>query len=430
MADHLLRGRLFVGMARGYQSRWMNILCQKLGVGATYSDGSEADRSNRVLFSENFKIMKAAWSQELLRWDGPTYKVPNPLEGIPDWPPAETITSKYGAPGEIGGDGRTVQGVSVVPKPYSQPHPPLFQAFGASPPTIEWCGENDVVPTILFGAVERIRELLEIYRAAHASQGREIALGERVGVCRTFHIVEGVRGQDAVRAELLRRADSPEAGVFRRLADFGRYVIGDTFAAANDGLRGRVVKDIAAERGVDPFDALVDVVIADDLRTILWPMATDNDPASWDLRRRVWEDPHTMLGGSDAGAHLDRMCGAPYTTRFLADVLRGRKLVPLERAVQMITDDPARLFGLRGRGRVEEGFAADLVLFDPERIEAGQATLVEDLPGGTARLTAESEGIVRVLVNGVVTVEDGRATGAVPGTVLHAGRDTATVTAT
>ena len=152
MADHLLRGRLFVGMARGYQSRWMNILCQKLGVGATYSDGSEADASNRLLFSENFKIMKQAWAQDLLTYDGPTYKVPNPLEGIPDWPPAQTITSKYGAPGEIGEDGTTVKGVSVVPKPYTSPHPPLFQAFGASPPTIEWCGENDVVPTILFGA--------------------------------------------------------------------------------------------------------------------------------------------------------------------------------------------------------------------------------------------------------------------------------------
>jgi alkanesulfonate monooxygenase SsuD/methylene tetrahydromethanopterin reductase-like flavin-dependent oxidoreductase (luciferase family) len=215
IADHLLRGRLFVGMARGYQSRWMNILCQKLGVGATYSDGSEADRSNRLLFSENFKIMKKAWAEELLTWDGPTYKVPNPLSGIPDWPPAETVTATYGAPGEIGSDGHTVQGVSVVPKPYQTPHPPLFQAFGASPPTIEWCGANDVVPTILFGAVERIRELLEIYRAAHAAAGRDVAIGERVGVCRTFHIVEGIRGEDAVRAELLRRAERWEAPVWR-----------------------------------------------------------------------------------------------------------------------------------------------------------------------------------------------------------------------
>ena len=88
-----------------------------------------------------------------------------------------------------------------------------------------------------------------------------------------------------------------------------------------------------------------------------------------------------MLGGSDAGAHLDRMCGAPYTTRFLGDMINGRQLLPIERAVQMITSEPARLFGLRDRGLIREGARADLVLFDPERIGSEHATLVADLPG-------------------------------------------------
>ncbi len=134
-----------------------------------------------------------------------------------------------------------------------------------------------------------------------------------------------------------------------------------------------------------------------------------------------------MLGGSDAGAHLDRMCGAPYTTRFIGDMLRGRKLVSLEQAVKMITSDPASLFGLRERGLIKEGWHADLVLFDPETIGSEDATMVADLPGGSARLTAGSHGVVRVLVNGVATVVDGKATGATPGTVLRSGRDTATV---
>ncbi|MFC9029229.1 N-acyl-D-amino-acid deacylase family protein [Streptomyces arboris] len=229
------------------------------------------------------------------------------------------------------------------------------------------------------------------------------------------------------RAEMLRRADSKEAGVFRRLADFGRYVIGDTYSAANEGLSGRVVNDIAAERGQDPFHCLVEICAADDLRTVLWPMPTDNDPDSWDLRRRTWEHEDVMLGGSDAGAHLDRMCGAPYTTRFLGDCLRGRKLVPLTSAVKMLTDDPARLFGLRERGRIEEGFHADLVLFDPERIDAGPATLVHDLPGDSPRLDSKAIGIVSVRVNGVETLRDDKVTGAVPGTVLRSGRDTRTV---
>ncbi|CAM5552154.1 N-acyl-D-amino-acid deacylase family protein [Streptomyces microflavus] len=231
----------------------------------------------------------------------------------------------------------------------------------------------------------------------------------------------------ATRTEMLSRADSKEAGVFRRLADFGRYVIGDTYSAANEGLGGRVVNDIAAERGQDPFHCLVEICAADDLRTVLWPMPTDNDPDSWALRQRTWEHEDVMLGGSDAGAHLDRMCGAPYTTRFLGDCLRGRKLVPLTAAVKMLTDDPARLFGLRERGRIEEGFHADLVLFDPERIDAGPATLVHDLPGDSPRLDSKAIGIVSVRVNGVETLRDDKVTGAVPGTVLRSGRDTRTV---
>jgi N-acyl-D-aspartate/D-glutamate deacylase len=223
------------------------------------------------------------------------------------------------------------------------------------------------------------------------------------------------------------RAQSEEAGVFRRLADWQNYVLGDTYSAANEGLKGRTVKELASERGTAPFDTLLDIVINDDLRTILWPIAPDGDAASWDLRKQVWEDPRAMVGGSDAGAHLDRMCGAPYTTRFLGDMIRGRKLVPLEEAVRMITSQPADLFGLRGRGRLAVGGHADVVLFDPDTIGAGAATLVADLPGNAARLTSTAEGVKHVFVNGIETVIDNESTGATPGTLLRSGRDTATV---
>ncbi|WP_425245898.1 N-acyl-D-amino-acid deacylase family protein [Streptomyces sp. NEAU-NA10] len=231
----------------------------------------------------------------------------------------------------------------------------------------------------------------------------------------------------SVQAEMVRRAESKEAGVFRRLVNFGRYVIGDTYSEANRGLTGRVVQDIAAERGQEPFACLVEICAADELRTVLWPMPTDNDPASWALRAETWQHEDVLLGGSDAGAHLDRMCGAPYTTRFLGDCLRGRRLAGLEQAVKMLTDDPARLFGLRERGRVQEGFHADLVLFDPERIDAGPATLVHDLPGDSPRLDSRALGVRAVWVNGVEAIRDDVVTGAVPGRVLRSGRDTRTV---
>lgn len=231
----------------------------------------------------------------------------------------------------------------------------------------------------------------------------------------------------AVREVMLERAASKEAGVFRRLTDFGRYVVGDTYSAENAGVSGRVVRDIAAERGQDPFACLVEICANDDLRTVLWPMPTDNDPASWALRAETWQHEDVLLGGSDAGAHLDRMCGAPYTTRFLGDCLRGRRLVGLEQAVKMLTDDPARLFGLRDRGRIQEGFHADLVLFDPERVDAGAATLVHDLPGDSPRLDSRAIGVRAVWVNGVEAIRDDVVSGAVPGRVLRSGRDTRTV---
>jgi N-acyl-D-aspartate/D-glutamate deacylase len=230
-----------------------------------------------------------------------------------------------------------------------------------------------------------------------------------------------------VRAKLDALAHAKEAGVFRRLAGWGNYVIGDTYSEKNRGLEWRDVASIAAERGAAPFDTLLDIVIADDLRTVLWPKPTDRDDASWALRAEAWQDPRAMVGGSDAGAHLDRMCGSNYPTAFLGDCLRNRRLVPVERAVEMMTRQPAELFGLRHRGLVAEGMSADLFVFDPETVGSEPARLVHDLPGGTPRLVAESIGVVRVLVNGVETVADGKPTGALPGALVRSGRDTYSV---
>lgn len=230
-----------------------------------------------------------------------------------------------------------------------------------------------------------------------------------------------------VRQWMNERAHSPEAGVFARLASWGRYMIGDTYSAANEGLKGQVVADLAERTNRGTFDTLLDIVIADELRTVLWPLPPDDDLKSWQMRAEAWDHPLVMIGGSDAGAHLDRMCGAPYTTGFLADTLRGRQLVSLERCVQLMTQAPAELFGLRDRGVLREGAHADVVCFDPETVATGEVRLVDDLPGGTSRLFADAIGVHRVYVNGTAIVVDGAPTGARPGTVLRSGRDTYTV---
>ncbi len=230
-----------------------------------------------------------------------------------------------------------------------------------------------------------------------------------------------------VRAAMRVDADAETAGVFRRLNRWADYHIGDTYSEENRQLEGRRVGDIAEERCVDPFDCLLDIALSDHLRTVLWPTPLEDDDESWRMRMELLDSGRALIGGSDGGAHLDRMLGSVYPTKFLGDTLRGRKLVSLERAVQMMSDDPAQLFGLRDRGRIAVGHHADLVLFDPATIDSGPVRKVADLPAGSERLFAESIGVVMVIVNGVPIVRDGRPTGERPGVLLRSGTDTRTV---
>jgi N-acyl-D-aspartate/D-glutamate deacylase len=208
-----------------------------------------------------------------------------------------------------------------------------------------------------------------------------------------------------------------------RLADFSYYMIGDVYSPQNEPYRYRNVGEIAAERGQDPFSTIIDIVTADDLKTVLWPIPDADTPEDWEARRAVWEEEDVLLGGSDAGAHVDRMLGTPYPTRFLGDMIRGRKLLSLERAVQLITEKPAQLYGLRERGRIADGYHADIVVFDPKTVDSAPARILYDLPGSSKRLLADSIGVDRVLVNGQETIIDGQPTGATPGSLLRSGRD-------
>jgi N-acyl-D-aspartate/D-glutamate deacylase len=230
-----------------------------------------------------------------------------------------------------------------------------------------------------------------------------------------------------VRRRLAEGASSDEAGMLRALASWGRMELAETFAPENRELEGRLVSDVVAERGGDPFDVLLDIVVADGLRTGLRPFRATENEADWKLRAEVWRDPRTVLGGSDAGAHLDMMCGAIYSTALLAHGVREFGVISLEDAVHQLSDVPARLYGLRGRGRLAPGYAADVVVFDPDTVGYGPERTLDDLPGGAARLHAGSTGVHHVLVNGVPVLAGGELTGDTPGTLLRSGTDTDTV---
>jgi N-acyl-D-aspartate/D-glutamate deacylase len=233
----------------------------------------------------------------------------------------------------------------------------------------------------------------------------------------------------AVRRRLNDGAQSKEAGMLRGLANWERLIIVETFARENADATGHSVGQVAAVRGGEPFDTLLDIVIADELRTGLTPAPFGDDAADWRLRAEVWRSPHAVIGGSDAGAHLDMMCGAIYTTSLLGHGVREHQVVTLEEAVRLLTDVPARLYGLAERGRIAPGWHADLVLFDPATVDHVPERTRYDLPAGAPRLVADARGITSVLVGGVEVCRDGVATGALPGTVLRSGRDTHTVPA-
>ena len=228
-----------------------------------------------------------------------------------------------------------------------------------------------------------------------------------------------------IRRAMDGQAQSDEAGVLRYLAGWARLVIAETFAPEQKQLEGRSVGDVAAEWGMEPWDALCRLIIADRLRTGFAVPIPESD-ADWKARAEVWRDPRAVVGGSDAGAHLDTMCGAVYSTSLLGDGVRKRQLLGVEEAVHLLTDVPARLYGLVDRGRLTEGWWADVVVFDPERVGPGPLRTRDDLPGGASRLYADATGVEHVLVNGTEIVTADRLTGAVPGRVLRSGVDTET----
>jgi alkanesulfonate monooxygenase SsuD/methylene tetrahydromethanopterin reductase-like flavin-dependent oxidoreductase (luciferase family) len=182
MLDHLSQGRVKVGLARGYQPRWTQVLGQKYNVKAATMDGSPQDVMNREVFDEMFDIIIKAWTQETFEHNGKYYQVPFPHEGI-DWPVHE-MTRQYGAPGELDDQGRIKQ-ISVVPGPYQDPHPPLWQAYAASESTVRRCAEKGITPFLIVSNPEQFAQFCTMFKDVASSVGRELKVGEGLGANRS-----------------------------------------------------------------------------------------------------------------------------------------------------------------------------------------------------------------------------------------------------
>ena len=182
---------------------------------------------------------------------------------------------------------------------------------------------------------------------------------------------------------------------------------------------GRRLGDLAAAHGVDPLDELCDIAVEERLGCGFWPRPLGDDAESWANRAEIWRRPDVLLGGSDAGAHLDVIADFSYPTALIGPLVRDRAPFSVEEAVRLITDVPGSALRAEGRGRIAPGYAADLVLFDPERIAPGEVELRADLPAGARRLWSAGIGISSVWVNGEQAVADGVVAGTRSGQVLR-----------
>jgi N-acyl-D-aspartate/D-glutamate deacylase len=225
----------------------------------------------------------------------------------------------------------------------------------------------------------------------------------------------------STRRELGELAQGPSP--MRGLAKWHKYTIGEVFSDENKDYSGRSIGEIAEAEGRETFDVLCDIVVADRLKTGLYQPVIGDDVETWEKRVDVWRDNRTVVGGTDAGAHLDLLATFNATTAMLGKACRELKLLPWEEAIQLITDAPARLYGLHERGRLQEGWHADVVVVDPETVGARPIEIREDLPGGAWRLYGEADGIDHVVVNGTEICRKGEFTGATPGGIMRSGRD-------
>jgi alkanesulfonate monooxygenase SsuD/methylene tetrahydromethanopterin reductase-like flavin-dependent oxidoreductase (luciferase family) len=180
--DNLTQGRVKVGLARGYQPRWTQILGQQYNVKGATMDGSEIDLQNKEVYEEVLEVMLKAWTEDSFRHEGKYYKVPNPPEGI-DWTVAE-LSREYGVEGDIDEDGK-VQRISVIPAPYQRPHPPLWSVYAASESTIVRTAEKNMMPFMFVSKPEQMLEWCRHYQTVARDHGRDLAIGEGIGVVRS-----------------------------------------------------------------------------------------------------------------------------------------------------------------------------------------------------------------------------------------------------
>ena len=201
----------------------------------------------------------------------------------------------------------------------------------------------------------------------------------------------------------------------------GSLIVEETARPEYEHYAGLRVQEIADQEGKHVIDALLDLVVADDLGTEFIAEVQGNDVAQYTAE--VLDSPYVIPGISDGGAHVKFLtAGGVYPTDMLIWLVRDEKVLTLEDAHYKLSYLPAHFGGFKDRGFIREGAPADIVVYDLDKLEILPSEVAEDLPGGEWRRIQKAKGYNWVMVNGQVTFEDGEPTGALPGRLLRNGR--------
>jgi N-acyl-D-amino-acid deacylase len=174
------------------------------------------------------------------------------------------------------------------------------------------------------------------------------------------------------------------------------------------------VDQLAKARGQHPVEVMIDLSLADENQVYVQPLVNETP----DDVLGILKHPRTLATFSDSGAHVCQEMGSSLQTHLLSYWVRKRGAFTLEEAVKKLTHDNAMAWEMNDRGLLGEGYRADIVLFEEDRIRPRLPTVEKDLPGGARRLVQKAEGIKATLVNGAVAFENGEATGTFAGSVL------------
>lgn len=182
---------------------------------------------------------------------------------------------------------------------------------------------------------------------------------------------------------------------------FAQVIVSYIDSADNKNLTGMTLADIATQRGCDIADVMLDLALEEDFDVRF--CAKDIGHCDSAKVAEMLQHPQVVVGAGDAGAHVSRFATYGDTGLLFSRYVRELQALSLEQAVKKLTSEPCELWGIKGRGYLRPGYAADLVIFDDKTIDRGPEVTVEDLPAPGWRFVRRANGIDKVIVNGALT---------------------------